>query len=166
MKRKQLDLKITELAAKRQWLDILDTLLRDSRVLSEAMWDLRRMRYTVDLERIGYGSHTVWQAQERILEYPTVTCRLVISPVVSCVDGRDVAEVDGHGEVLEALQLRDRRELALVSNYGTTRLQLGSDPSLEIRDLGQPNHERVICDYGDPGLDMQRAEELLRSRTL
>ncbi len=166
MLKRQLDLKITELAAKRRWLETLDTLLRDSRVLSEAMWDLRRMQYTVDLERIGYGSHTVWQTQERVFEYPTVTCRLVISPVVSCVDGRDVAEVDGHGEVLEALQLRDRRELALVSNYGTTRLQLGPDPSLEIRDLGQPNHERVICDYGDPGVDMQRAGELLRSRTL
>ena len=163
---KKLDLKITELAAKRRWLDLLDTLLRDSRVLDEAAWDLRRMRYTVDLERIGYGAHTVFHTSERIFEYPTITCRLIISPVVSCVDGRDVAEVDGHGEVLEALQLRDRRELALVSNYGTTRLQLGPDPCLEIRDLGPPNHERVICDYGDPGVDLNRAGELLAARNL
>lgn len=163
----RLDLKITDLAAKRRWLDILDTMLRDARVLEDAQWDLRRMRYAVDLERIGYGAHTIFEAQERVFEYPTVACRLIISPVISCVDGRDVAEVeDGSGEILQALQLRDRRELALVSNYGTSRLQLGEDPSIFIKDIGAPNHERVIADYGKAGIDLHAAEELLRSRHL
>lgn len=160
------DLKITDLAAKRQWLDTLDAMLRDARVLNDASWDLRRMRYVVDLERIGYGAHTVFDAKPRVFEYPTVACRLIISPVTSCVDGRDVAEVDGQGEILEALQLRDRQELALVSNYGTTRLKLGTDPSIEIKDIGPPNHERVISDYGNAGVDLDAAGELLRSRRL
>lgn len=165
-RQRQLDLRITELGNKSRWLDVLDTVLRDARILGEASWDLRRMRYELDLERIGYEAHTVLVTHERIYEYPSIVCRLSIAPVTSCIDGRSTSPEAWEGQVLEAIQLRDHSELALVSNYGTTRLHLGSAAALEIRDLGPPTEQRVICDYGDPAVDLQRAGQLLRARLL
>ena len=165
MRRQNLDLRITNLSAKARFLETLDALLRDARVIGDSRWDLRRMRFEIDLERIGYEAHTVLVTHERIFEYPSIDCRLTVSPVVSCIDGRSATE-SWSGQTVEAVQLRDRRELALVTNYGTTRLGLGPDPALEIRDLGPPSEERVICDYGTPSVDLHRASELMRSRVL
>lgn len=163
---RKLDLKITELSTKGRWLDQLDRVLRDARVVGGAFWDLRRMRYELDLERIGYEAHTVLYTHERIFEYPTISCRISISPVVSCIDGRAGSPELWEGQALEAIQLRDRSELALVSNYGTTRLGLGPSATLSIRDTGPPSEQSVICDHGDPAVDLQRAGQLLRARLL
>ncbi|MEM1178123.1 MAG: hypothetical protein AAGM22_07260 [Acidobacteriota bacterium] len=159
MAARRLDLRINDLPTKQRWLQHLSSLLRDAQVLGDGRWDVRRMRYEVELERICYESG-------RSNEYPSITCRLAVTPVLSCVDGRDGVAESWVGETLTGLELRDRHELALVSSYGATRLRLGAGANLEIQDVGQPNEHHLVCDYGHAGVDLRRANELMRLRVV
>ncbi|MEM8932462.1 MAG: hypothetical protein AAGE94_14870 [Acidobacteriota bacterium] len=166
----RLDLRITDLGAKRAWLETLDALLRDAPVLGSSRWDLRSMRYELDLRRVAYGP------QISAYGRPWVPCRLTIAPVLSVIDGRG-SQGRSLGEYMEAIQLRDRRELALLTTGGTARLRLGDAPQLEIRDIGPPIEDRSTV--GLPALatgratglpwadsDSQRVGQLLRARVL
>lgn len=160
---KRLDLRINELAVKQRWLERLSSLLADAQVLGDGRWDVRRMRYEVDLERICYESGV---AGETAQEYPSIACRLAVTPVLSCVDGRDGVEESWAGETLVRLELRDSHELALVSTYGATRLRLGPGATLEVCDVGKPNDQHLVCDHGQPPLELRRAHELMRLRVV
>ena len=160
---KRLDLRINELAVKQRWLERLSAMLADAQVLGNGRWDVRRMRYEVDLERICYETGI---AGELTHEYPSIACRLSINPVLSFVDGRDGVEESWSGETLVGLELRDPHELALVSTYGTTRLRLGPGATLEVRDTGTPNDHHLVCDHGQPPLELRSAHELMRLRVV
>lgn len=160
MPARRLDLRINDLPAKTRWLSHLSALLRDAQVLGDGRWDVRRMRYEVELERICYESGYSSQ------EYPSIVCRLAVTPVLACVDGRDSVEESWVGETLAGLELRDAHELAIVSSYGATRLRLGAGAGLEIQDLGQPNDRHLVCDHGHAGVDLRRAHEMLRLRVV
>lgn len=162
----RLDLRITDLGAKRAWLETLDALLRDAAVIGAARWDLRTTRFELDLRRAAYGPSLVTHGR------PWVPCRLAVAPVLSVIDGSGVPWRRSLDEQIESLELRDRREIALVTTAGSTRLRLGEAPQLEIRDIGPPTTTHIVVGPATtigapaPAAHCHRIGQLLRARVL
>lgn len=162
-----MNLRLTELPAKAEWLQRLSALLRDARIVSQGAWDVRSRRFEVSIVRIAYEAYTVVRGAERAWEYPSVETLLTISPVISYVNDRDTTAChNGRWEQLAALELEDNAVLRFVTDCGMTKLRLGEEAYLEARDIAALSSTHTTRDHRHPAVDLREARQILHAKVL
>ncbi len=161
-----MNLRLTELPAKAEWLERLSALLRDAQIVSQGTWDIRSRCFEVSIIRIAYEAYTVVRGSEKAWEYPSVETRLTISPVISFVNDRDTADCpSGNWEQLQALELEDN-VLRFVTDCGLTKLTLGEEACLEARDMAALSSTHTTRDHRHPAVDLREARQILHAKVL
>ncbi len=162
-----MNLKLTELPAKAEWLQRLSALLRDAQIVSQGTWDVRSRCFEVSIIRIAYEAYTVVRGSEKAWEYPSVETRLTISPVISYANDRDTTAChSGKWEQLESLELEDNDVLRFVTDCGLTKLTLGEEAYLEARDMAPLSSTHTTRDHRHPAVDLREARQILHAKVL